>query len=1081
MKHRVLFLLLQALLMLCSTAWAANTDIITSNTSGAKLSFSMTNQYEWQWDSTNKRLKSTNEGVDNSTSQTTITISVETACKFIFDYAVSSESDYDKLTIKVDGNTVVSNVSGSISNSRTTALSYGTHTLTLQYVKDASEANGDDCAYISNMRFTSTEIINNTTSELTGETGVTEVICSEAGRLKTLCELAGFPKKLKITGKFTMYDFNSLMGYSNGNYNYYRYGSYISYIDMGDAIIEECSGTANSIYGGYYEASGAAGELVTGLIISNGGQDDPDYSDLRVLVLPDNLTNFVCNHNSKGGYYDHYLEHIYTRSAIPVKGISSYTYKGGILHVPEGTKDVWDAVVNKAIIVSDTQEKIITTPSSGCLSGYLTQSEISNVDILTINGYLDESDFATLKRMPQLTKLTINASLNGNVIPENAFQNNKTIKYVYSTAQIIGAYAFQNCENLQQVSFNFGKYTSYEIKDYAFDGCTNVELCNYVRTVYNSSGNEFIGLSYIGDFAFRNTRIPYIYLASNVSHIGKNPFINNKNNYYNGDKYYHRYEDDETYYPYNVIGITIESNAEGNQLIYSAEKLKLLASYLKSQNSIVVDDVTHTINDYALSDLQYVTHVTLGKNTESIGEAFMYSCPKFSSISVSEKNEYFCVKGGVLYTKNGETLVRYPAALVSDCELDKNVNTIRHFAFEGSKITNLKVLASTPPSLPFDAFENVDLSKLVVYVKESYLDAYKEHSVWGKLNLQAIEEPKVSEISLNTNTIKLEIGEKKTLIATCLPQEASNKELKWASSNTSVAIVSSNGVVTGIAKGSATIKVSATDGSGTQATCEVTVTPLNIALIDGEDYTGSITKTVDELTFSKTFSASSAGVWNAFYVPMSIDVEEYAGELDFAEIYAFCATVDTNGDGAIDANDEDFLFVLPVTEGSTLPNVPYLVRPKEAKTYVINSADNILYKSTEGKVEFATTHDKFTVTGLNEPFTVSAGDNNYYVSETGRLNYRTTGSATVLPNRWIMHRESKNYGGGNSNTTNSKGYRIMAIGEDISENEAATAIRNAMVEGAQTGTFTIDGRKVDDSKSLPAGLYIKNGKKVFIR
>lgn len=252
-----------------------------------------------------------------------------------------------------------------------------------------------------------------------------------------------------------------------------------------------------------------------------------------------------------------------------------------------------------------------------------------------------------------------------------------------------------------------------------------------------------------------------------------------------------------------------------------------------------------------------------------------------------------------------------------------------------------------------------------------------------------------------------------------------------------------------------------------------------VNLIDGNDFSETETKIVDELTFTKTFSASAAGNWNAFYVPMSVDVEEYAGDLDFAEIYAFCATVDTNGDGVVDANDDNFLFVRPVKTGSIKPNVPYLIRPREAKTYVINSADNVLHKATEGKVEFGTTIEKYTVTGLNNSFTVTAGDNNFYVSATGKLNYRTTGSTTVKANRWIMHRESQEYGGGNNNDiAGAKEYRIITIGEDMDE---ATAIKAINASNANnSGVYTLDGRKVNDVKSLPNGIYIKNGKKIFI-
>lgn len=335
----------------------------------------------------------------------------------------------------------------------------------------------------------------------------------------------------------------------------------------------------------------------------------------------------------------------------------------------------------------------------------------------------------------------------------------------------------------------------------------------------------------------------------------------------------------------------------------------------------------------------------------------------------------------------------------------------------------------------------------------------------------------VESITLDVSDVTLKRTKSATLTAKILPSTSSNKSVTWSTSNPDVAIVE-DGVVTAVGVGNAVITASVEDGL--QATCNVTVIALEEALIDGEEYTNNTTEEFDKLTFTKTFSASAAGNWNAFYVPMSVNVEEYAGDLDFAEIYAFCATVDTNGDGVVDANDDNFLFVRPVKTGSIKPNVPYLIRPREAKTYVINSADNVLYKATEGKVEFGTTIEKYTVTGLNNSFTVTAGDNNFYVSATGKLNYRTTGSTTVKANRWIMHRESQEYGGGNNNDiAGAKEYRIITIGEDMDE---ATAIKVINASNANnSGVYTLDGRKVNDVKSLPNGIYIKNGKKIFIK
>jgi uncharacterized protein YjdB len=81
----------------------------------------------------------------------------------------------------------------------------------------------------------------------------------------------------------------------------------------------------------------------------------------------------------------------------------------------------------------------------------------------------------------------------------------------------------------------------------------------------------------------------------------------------------------------------------------------------------------------------------------------------------------------------------------------------------------------------------------------------------------------VSAVTLNNNTLVLDIGGTETLIATITPTNATNKTVTWSSSAPSVATVSPAGVVTGIASGNATIIIVTTDG-GKTATCSVAVT-----------------------------------------------------------------------------------------------------------------------------------------------------------------------------------------------------------------------------------------------------------------
>lgn len=79
-------------------------------------------------------------------------------------------------------------------------------------------------------------------------------------------------------------------------------------------------------------------------------------------------------------------------------------------------------------------------------------------------------------------------------------------------------------------------------------------------------------------------------------------------------------------------------------------------------------------------------------------------------------------------------------------------------------------------------------------------------------------------VSLSQTTKTIEAGQSFTLIPTITPSNATNQNVTWSTSNSSVATVN-NGVVTGVGAGSATITVTTVDGNKT-ATCSVTVTPV---------------------------------------------------------------------------------------------------------------------------------------------------------------------------------------------------------------------------------------------------------------
>ncbi len=82
----------------------------------------------------------------------------------------------------------------------------------------------------------------------------------------------------------------------------------------------------------------------------------------------------------------------------------------------------------------------------------------------------------------------------------------------------------------------------------------------------------------------------------------------------------------------------------------------------------------------------------------------------------------------------------------------------------------------------------------------------------------------VETISLSASQLTILAGQSSQLTATVGPENATNKELTWTSSNEDVAIVAVDGRFTALKAGETTITAQAQDGTDIQASCHVVVT-----------------------------------------------------------------------------------------------------------------------------------------------------------------------------------------------------------------------------------------------------------------
>lgn len=96
---------------------------------------------------------------------------------------------------------------------------------------------------------------------------------------------------------------------------------------------------------------------------------------------------------------------------------------------------------------------------------------------------------------------------------------------------------------------------------------------------------------------------------------------------------------------------------------------------------------------------------------------------------------------------------------------------------------------------------------------------------------------KVTSIKLSASSVTIDCTKSYSLKATVAPKNATNKAVKWSSSNTKVAKVDKNGKVTAVGKGSAVITCKAADGSKVSAKCKITVTKTDVISVEISDTT----------------------------------------------------------------------------------------------------------------------------------------------------------------------------------------------------------------------------------------------------
>ncbi len=250
--------------------------------------------------------------------------------------------------------------------------------------------------------------------------------------------------------------------------------------------------------------------------------------------------------------------------------------------------------------------------------------------------------------------------------------------------------------------------------------------------------------------------------------------------------------------------------------------------------SITIGNGITTIGAYAFLNCTNLTSVSIPNSLSSIDGAAFENCSSLSYLSIPDSVTYI---GGYAF---------YECVNLSEISIPEGVTAIGSYAFLNCENLRNAYVYSINNSFGESVFTNTAPEFALHGYNGSTAQTYASSNGHSFVSFYV----NVTGVSLNKTSTTITVGNTETLTATISPSDATNKNVSWSSSNTSVATVSSSGVVTGKGPGIATITVTTADGAK-KATCTVTVSTTVASGTCGDNLTWTL-NTDGELVISGT-------------------------------------------------------------------------------------------------------------------------------------------------------------------------------------------------------------------------------------
>ena len=462
----------------------------------------------------------------------------------------------------------------------------------------------------------------------------------------------------------------------------------------------------------------------------------------------------------------------------------------------QGPEDVWERLGYAAdnVYVLDengTYKKYENDPYSGKCGNDANWHYDNDTGALTISGTGSISDYS------------------GTDIPWKAFKDSIRTVVITDGITAIGSSAFRQCGNLTKVELpssvtKIGTYAFYgdselaeaalgnviQIGDYAF--CGDAKLAEAALE----------NVSKIGSYAFQNCSGIVSAALTSVTEIGQNAFdgCSGLTSLSLGNE--------------STAVVSMGTKAfQGCTSLTNVQFTNVeMISYHAFQGASSLQSVDLTgvkkIGDGAFGGIKQLKMVLFGKKTEAIGGA------AFEGTGIEE----ITIPSGVTSIGNGsfQNCTSLKKVTVQD-----GVTSIPTIAFNADAALEDVTLPASLTEVKDNAFQGCTALAKVNYSGTGKQWSQIDFTTGNELLLAARGVEDVTGITLTPTELKLTVkGSNGELLATVLPENATDQMVLWSSSDEKVATVN-DGIVTPVAEGKAIITATA---GGFSATCSVTVT-----------------------------------------------------------------------------------------------------------------------------------------------------------------------------------------------------------------------------------------------------------------